>query len=117
MEKARYNFPAAHRLKKEGEISGLFREGNRVSQPGMSLIFKKTGGRHPGRVAFSTRRNIGGAVLRNTARRRMREFFRLNCGRIAPAADLMFVAARVMSYLETSQAMTGLLRRAGLWTD
>jgi|GEM_PF-2615411 ribonuclease P protein component len=117
MEKARYNFPAGRRLKKEGDISGLFRKGNRGSLQGMSLIFKKGGGQNPSRAAFSTRRNLGSAVQRNTARRRMREFFRLNSSSIKPAADMMFVAAKVMSYNETGQAMTSLLHRAGLWTE
>ncbi len=67
-------------------------------------------------VAFLTPKRIGGAVIRNRLRRRMREIYRRVSG--APARDVYLVwiarpAATELPFAELRDCMLALLRRAG----
>jgi ribonuclease P protein component len=67
-------------------------------------------------VAFLTPKRIGGAVVRNRLRRRMRDIYRRTPG--TPGRDVYLVwiarpAAANLSFEELRDCMTALLRRAG----
>jgi len=69
------------------------------------------------RYGFAASRRVGKAVVRNRARRRMREVVRLKRHLIDEGWDIVFVARSCIaqaSYAEIAQAMGELLRRAGL---
>jgi ribonuclease P protein component len=69
------------------------------------------------RYGFAASRRVGKAVVRNRARRRMREVIRLKRPLIDEGWDIVFVARACMaqaSYAEIARAMEDLLRRAGL---
>lgn len=96
----------------------LFRRGRRVSHPLLTLLYGKTPeGRGPeGRVAFIAGKRIGGAVVRNRAKRLLREAAR---GTGAPwsgydAALIARLGTADASEPEVRRALEGLLRRAGL---
>lgn len=69
------------------------------------------------RVGISVGKRVGGAVVRNRVRRRIREAVRLRHSALAPGYDLLFIArepsARA-SWPELQAATELLLRRAEL---
>ena len=69
------------------------------------------------RIGVSAGRRVGGAVVRNRARRRVREAVRLCYHRIEPGWDFIFVvrpAAVGSTFRAIELAVTTLLSRAGL---
>jgi ribonuclease P protein component len=59
---------------------------------------------------------VGGAVVRNKVRRRLREILRQMA--IKPGADLVFIArtsASTTSFMTLESSVRGLLKRAGLF--
>ena len=69
------------------------------------------------RFGFSASKRVGKAVVRNRARRRMREAVRLCRGFVAAGWDMIFVARPAMagaSYVQIAQAVDSLLSRAHL---
>lgn len=69
------------------------------------------------RYAFSTGRRLGGAVVRNRVRRRLREIVRSLASQVAPGWDVLIVARAAClgaSYAELRAVAVRLLGRAGL---
>ena len=69
------------------------------------------------RYGISTGRRIGGAVVRNRVRRRLRSLLRGLSGRVAGGWDILIVcrpASASVSQAELGAALEGLLRGAGL---
>jgi ribonuclease P protein component len=69
------------------------------------------------RFGFSVSNRIGGAVVRNRIKRRLREAIRLRMDQIKPGWDLVFIARqpiRRADYQQMDAACARLLRRAHL---
>lgn len=85
--------PRAERLRAPGEFQQLFQRGLRTEQSGFVLLWVRRAG--PRAVAFAAGRRLGGSVVRNRARRRLREAYRRH--RVVLPGDglrLCFVARR-----------------------
>lgn len=69
------------------------------------------------RFGFSVSKRVGGAVVRNRVRRRVREVVRLQLPAIAAGYDVVFVARTPVAqagYPQIANSVDRLLRRAGL---
>lgn len=69
------------------------------------------------RFAFSTGRKLGGAVVRNRTRRRVRESLRLMAAGLAPGWDVLVVARPATVAADQGQiadALGRLLRQCGV---
>jgi ribonuclease P protein component len=69
------------------------------------------------RFGFSVSRRVGGAVVRNRARRRLREIVRLRLPAIGPGWDVVLIARPPIAQAEFRQieaAVERLLQQAGL---
>ena len=66
--------PRAERLRSRAEFDRLFRRGARVEGPAFVLLWRREPG--PRAVGFAVGRRLGGSVIRNRARRRLREAYR-----------------------------------------
>jgi ribonuclease P protein component len=72
------------------------------------------------RFGFSVSSRIGGAVVRNRIKRRLREAIRLRMEEIKPGWDIVFIAKhpiRRADYHQMDAACARLLRRAHLFRD
>lgn len=84
----RRGFPREARLLRKGEFDAVYRGGQRRSSKQFTIFFRSTGGPHT-RFGFSVKKALGGAVVRNRIRRRMREALRLHRAEIAPGWDIV----------------------------
>jgi ribonuclease P protein component len=78
------------RLRGGAAIQEVFRQGRRLERGCFIAIWRAASGT-PG-VAFAVSRQAGGAASRNRARRRLREAYRRQEGRIPAGAAVVFVA-------------------------
>lgn len=76
------------RLRKHADFDTVYRNGRRLFSAHMTLFFlpRNAGG---ARVGFTVPRALGGAVVRNRIRRRMREAVRLNLGAVGSGVDVV----------------------------
>ncbi len=72
------------------EFRRVYREGRRFFGTILVLYVRPTGERR--RIGIAAGRQFGGAVLRNRAKRRLREAFRRLSGRVRDQGDLVLVA-------------------------
>jgi ribonuclease P protein component len=80
------------RLKRRAQFLRAAAGGRKAALPGLVLQRLERGDEAPVRVGFTTTRKLGGAVLRNRARRRLREAARLVLAEQGlPGTDLVLI--------------------------
>jgi ribonuclease P protein component len=86
--------PAAHRLRRTREFQGTVRRGVRAGSP-LLVVHLAPGpdSAAPAQVGFVVSGTVGGAVARNTVRRRLRHLVRRRLDRL-PAGCRLVVRAR-----------------------
>lgn len=108
----------ANRLRRPDQFRRARREGRTYQTPLLALSVAR-GRHHRVRCGFVVGRQLGTAVRRNRAKRRVREAVRLALSSVAPGYDLVFVvrSPEVLSapFLAIRQMVEQLLRRAQLW--
>lgn len=108
----------AHRLRRPDQFRRARREGRTFSSPLLTLNVV-AGRRRRTRCGFVVGKQVGTAVRRNRAKRRVREAVRLALPAIAPGFDLVFVVRGpdLLSapFVSIQQAVELLLRRAQIW--
>ncbi len=81
-------FPRAARLVRRGEFDAVYRTGKRRSNSHFTVFFRAN--QLPqSRFGFSIKKAIGGAVVRNRIRRRVREVVRCNRQEIPAGWDIV----------------------------
>jgi ribonuclease P protein component len=81
------------------------------------VLFAAPGSESSTRVGISVSKRVGGAVVRNRVKRRVREIMREQLSSLKPGFDLMIVARQesaTASYTDLAEALTRLLVRAAL---
>lgn len=96
-------------MTRSADIQALFQQGERIERPALLVLWRRT--EAPRRVGFAVSRQVGGAVRRNRARRRLREAFRIARG-AAPARVELLVVARSGVLAAPFAALTEQLREA-----
>ncbi|MGH9671070.1 MAG: ribonuclease P protein component [Terriglobales bacterium] len=81
-------FPPAARLRKRAEFDRVYQGGERHSSTNMTVIFLAA--ENGPRVGFTAGRALGGAVVRNRIRRRLREAVRRHLRELRAPADVVF---------------------------
>ena len=85
--------PAASRMRRRSEFSQVMRAGHRAGRPLVSgHLLCRPGHDEPARVGFVVSRAVGGAVVRNRVRRRLRHLARGYLGSL-PEGSLLVVRA------------------------
>ena len=107
------------RLRSPRDFQRVRAQGRRVSGAVLLLGYAARDEPHNSgltRIGFSVSRRVGGAVIRNRVKRRLREIMRRKLARIAPGYDLVITARPgADARMETlEQEVAGLLARARL---
>ncbi len=85
-------FPNSIRLKKSGEFKKVREQGKSAQGKFLRLGVFNTGESFPARLGIITTKRLGGAVVRNRTRRRIREIARMHLHLLAPGILLVTVA-------------------------
>ena len=117
MGTASEKLPRARLIRRRTIFTATRERGRRTTNRWMtlSILPRDPAASDSSKVAFLTPKRIGGAVIRNKLRRRMREIFRRTPD---TARDVYLVwiarpAAADLPFAELKECMTTLLRRAG----
>ncbi len=106
------------RLRSPADFGRVRRQGVSRALPSLVIVAARAERPDaPTRIGITVGKRVGGAVVRNRVKRRMREVLRLRYSRIAPGWDLVFIArprAANASYDDLAAAVADLLRRSGL---
>ena len=103
-------------LKQNHEFRRLYQKGASAVGAGMVIYCRKNRLNH-NRLGITTSTKLGHAVVRNRARRRLREVYRLNQSQLVQGYDLILVARhRVvdMPWKELNQSFLRLTGKLGL---
>ena len=106
-------------LKKNHEFRRLDRKGASAVAGSMVLYCRKNRLGH-NRLGVTVSVKLGGAVVRNRARRRLREVYRLSSPRLSQGWDLILVArgrTLTASWKELNDSFLRLSRKLGLLGD
>ncbi len=93
------------KLVRKADFDAVYRNGKRRSSSHFT-VFLKANDLPESRLGFSIKRALGGAVVRNRMRRRMREVVRLHCEEISAGWDFVIhpkanVASAAFAVLES----------------
>ena len=102
--------PREHRLRSAREFQQVYRQRCTASE-GPLLVFGRRSGLPHARLGISVSRKIGGAVVRNRWKRRIREAFRQIRGQLPSGIDLV-VVVRQADEIELAQIKSSLPRLA-----
>ncbi len=103
-------------LRRPADFAALQQHGTSRAHP-LVVVRTVRNGLERTRFAFSTSRRLGGAVIRNRVRRRLREIVRSLAGRVEPGWDVLIVArpgCAAASYAELRDVVARLFGRAGI---
>ena len=110
---------AAVTLKQNYEFRRLYQKGASAVGGGMVLYCRKNRLGH-NRLGLTASVKLGGAVVRNRARRRLREVYRLASPRLSQGWDIIVVArgrTLTASWKELNDTFRRLARKLGLEGD
>ena len=108
--------PKAHRLTSSGDYARVRRDGRSRAHPLLILSVAPNGGEAT-RVGIAVGGKVGSAVVRNRARRLLREAARARIAALPPGLDIVLIGRKEIvgaRQHEVSAALDGLLRRAHL---
>ena len=102
-------FPKEYRLLRRSEFRQVYEAGQRRSAP-LGVIFFRPNGLSMTRLGITAPTKLGGAVLRNRVKRRVREVFRLNRLTIPAGWDIVVNPREAMATVEFSKLERELLQ-------
>ncbi|HWX22180.1 MAG TPA: ribonuclease P protein component [Candidatus Binatia bacterium] len=113
----RLRFGRAARIKQGRDFARVRREGQRLATGSLIANWQRLPSDGKSRLGVITSAKIGGAVVRNRARRLLRESFRLHQHEFAQPLDLVLVARPSIagkSFAEVEKDFLTTLRKTGL---
>ncbi|MDP3013486.1 MAG: ribonuclease P protein component [Candidatus Subteraquimicrobiales bacterium] len=105
------------RLSSSKEFDRIYKKGSSVANELLVLRFFKRKDDQQSKLGIITTRRIGAAILRNRARRLIREAYRKHADEVNDGYDLAIVPRRTIigkKLCEVEEALLRLLGRAGL---
>lgn len=88
-----FSFRKEERLLKRVQFLNVTESGKKL-QARYFIVFVKPNNLDFSRIGLTVSKKVGGAVIRNRVKRIIREFFRLNKGRIDRGIDIVVIAKR-----------------------
>jgi len=102
-------FPRAVRLGRRSEYEAVYHGGQRRSSQQFIVFFRPNGGEHS-RFGISVKKALGGAVVRNRIKRRIREILRLSQSEIPSGWDIVIHPRSTVARAEFASLQAELLR-------
>lgn len=105
------------RLRKKQEFAKVYRHGRSFANTQFVVYWRKQTTPGNFRLGVSASSKLGGAVVRNRIRRRVKEIVRLNAHKLQQAYDLILIVrkpALALDYKQMEGSVLHVLRRAGL---
>lgn len=102
-------FPREARLVRRGEFDAVYRAGKRRSSSHFT-VFSRANGLSLSRFGVSIKKALGGAVVRNRARRRIREIVRCHRAEIPAGWDIVIHPKSGVERAEFAALTADLLR-------
>ncbi|MBC8291899.1 MAG: ribonuclease P protein component [Proteobacteria bacterium] len=109
-------YPRSRRLRKRAEFLRIQR-GNRGKRGPHFVLIACPGPTEDVRLGITVSRRVGSAVKRNSIKRRVREFFRLNYNKLQPAHDFVVIARAGADSLSYRDVETELAALVGINTE
>jgi ribonuclease P protein component len=106
---AHLNFPREARLVRRGDFDAVYRAGRRRSSAHF-VVFYRANQLPQSRFGFSIKKALGGAVVRNRIRRRLREAVRCHRLELPPGWDMVIHPKSIVARAEHAALTTDLLR-------
>ena len=106
-------FPRTARLLRRADFEAVYSGGKRRSSAQFVVFCRPTGAKGRSRFGISIKKAIGGAVVRNRIRRRIREILRRNSSEIPTGWDLVIHPRRSVasaSFAPLATELVSLLR-------
>ena len=110
-------FPRLQRLRSSDDFQRV-RRGRRTSGSNLVVHYVRQTTSGPTRVGFSVSKRVGGAVIRNLVKRRLREAVRHHLATLSGGWDLVVTArpsAAGVEYPVLAAELDDLLTHAGMW--
>ena len=109
------------RLHLKNDFQDIIHGGKRIQATNLVLWYRPApAASQERRLGIVVSKKLGGAVVRNRAKRLLREAFRLNREQLKSGTDYVFSPRRSEEWTALQQAETSLkmiCKRAGLWTE
>jgi ribonuclease P protein component len=105
------------RLRRRAEFLLAAKDGRKAPMPGMVVQVRPRDDAGPVRVGFTVTKKVGGAVVRNRIRRRLREAARLVLRDATPSADIVLIgreATRTRPFAALQDDLRRALRKTGV---
>ena len=103
-------------LKKSHEFKRLYSKGKSAVSH-CAVVYCRRNGMAGNRLGVSVSTKLGGAVQRNRIRRRLKEIYRINEGKLLAGYDIVIVArmrSRFMQFREIESSVLSLLRKLNI---
>lgn len=104
------------RLTKNKEFKNVYKAGRRWSGPFFTMYIKKNGSNCT-RLGVSVSKRVGNSVVRNRVKRRIKEIFRINMGKIKKGFDIVVSTKPAIStaeFKDIEKELKRLLKRGHL---
>ena len=106
-------------LKENRDFKRIYAKGKSAVSPAMVIYCRKNRLDH-NRLGITVSTKLGGAVVRNRCRRRLREVFRLNSAHLKKGYDFGLVArsrAENGNFAAMEDSFRHMCRKLGVWED
>ena len=103
-------------LRNKKDFSSIYKRGKSIGDRCVVLFYKKNGLPYS-RKAFLASKKVGKSVVRNRARRLMRESYRALEERLAPGYDMIFIARKTICDLkcaDVKKSIEAALKKSGI---
>ena len=116
-----FSFCYLERLHTSADFNRVLQNGKKLKTVFVNIyVLKRKDNNEIRRLGLITSRKVGKAVLRNTAKRRLREIFRTNKHKLTPGLDIIFILKPQITstgYSKLKSAVLDCLESAGFYNN
>jgi ribonuclease P protein component len=105
-------FPREARIRRSGEFKAIATAGRRFSSGSFVMLVGESPGTSRARLGVTVSRKVGNAVVRNSVKRRIREWFRRDGQEVVAGRDVVVIARSSAADLAGAAAFAELSRIA-----